>query len=116
MAGSPRTISAPITMTGNRGRATLPCYRSEPLDTAVEFVGHAVLRLHLAASEPDAALHVYLSEEEPDGTVRYVTEGYYARCTGSCRPARRIIGQAGHTTAVIAATPLRSSLVRRKRS
>jgi uncharacterized protein len=75
MAGSPRTISAPITMTGNRGRATLPCYRSEPLDTAVEFVGHAVLRLHLAASEPDAALHVYLSEEEPDGTVRYVTGG-----------------------------------------
>ena len=55
--------------------ATLPCYRSEPLDTAVELVGHAVLRLHLAASEPDAALHVYLSEEEPDGTVRYVTEG-----------------------------------------
>src|SRR5207248_9619250 len=27
------------------------------------------------SSEPDAALHVYLSEEEPDGTVRYVTEG-----------------------------------------
>jgi uncharacterized protein len=79
MAGSPRTISAPITMTGNRGRATLPCYRSEPLDTAVEFVGHAVLRLHLAASEPDAALHVYLSEEEPDGTVRYVTEGVITR-------------------------------------
>jgi hypothetical protein len=55
--------------------ATLPCYRSEPLDTAVELVGHAVLGLHLAVSEPDAALHVYLSEEEPDGTVRYVTEG-----------------------------------------
>jgi len=29
--------------------ATLPCYRSEPLDTAVDFVEHAVLRLHLAA-------------------------------------------------------------------
>jgi hypothetical protein len=55
--------------------ATLPCYRSEPLDTAVELVGHAVLSLHLAVSEPDAALHVYLSEEEPNGTVRYVTEG-----------------------------------------
>jgi putative CocE/NonD family hydrolase len=55
--------------------ATLPCYHSEPLDTAVELVGHAVLGLHLAVSEPDAALHVYLSEEEPDGTVRYVTEG-----------------------------------------
>jgi uncharacterized protein len=34
-----------------------------------------VLWLHLAASEPDAALHVYLSEEESDGTVHYVTEG-----------------------------------------
>jgi len=53
----------------------LPCYRSKPLDTAFELIGHAVLSLHLAASEPDAALHVYLSEEEPDGTVRYVTEG-----------------------------------------
>ena len=53
----------------------LPCYRSEPLDAEVELAGHAVLTLHLAASEPDAALHVYLSEEEPDGTVRYVTEG-----------------------------------------
>jgi uncharacterized protein len=31
--------------------------------------------LHLASSEPDAALHVFLSEEESDGTVRYVTEG-----------------------------------------
>ena len=41
----------------------------------IELAGHAVLTLHLAASEPDAALHVFLSEEEPDGTVRYVTEG-----------------------------------------
>jgi predicted acyl esterase len=31
--------------------------------------------LHLVASEPDAALHVFLSEEESDGSVRYVTEG-----------------------------------------
>ena len=55
--------------------ARVPCYRSEPLDTDVELAGHAVLTLRLAASEPDAALHVFLSEEEPDGTVRYVTEG-----------------------------------------
>jgi hypothetical protein len=33
------------------------------------------LTLSLAVSEPDAAFHVYLSEEEPDGTVRYVSEG-----------------------------------------
>jgi putative CocE/NonD family hydrolase len=55
--------------------AALPCWRSEPLDTAVELAGHAVLTLQLAVSEPDAALHVFLSEAEPDGTVRYVTEG-----------------------------------------
>ena len=34
-----------------------------------------MLTLFLACSEPDAAIHAYLSEEEPDGTVRYVTEG-----------------------------------------
>ena len=34
-----------------------------------------MLSLWIASSEPDAALHVYLSEEEPDGRVRYVTEG-----------------------------------------
>jgi uncharacterized protein len=55
--------------------AALPHYRSAPLDAAAEFAGHAVVTLSLAISEPDAALHVYLSEEEPDGTVRYVTEG-----------------------------------------
>src|ERR1051326_2529230 len=55
--------------------ATLPCYRSQPLEAPIELAGHAVVTLHLTASEPDAALHVFLSEEESDGTVRYVTEG-----------------------------------------
>ena len=55
--------------------ATLPCYRSQPLEAPIELAGHAVVTLHLAASEPDAALHVYLSEEESDGSVRYVTAG-----------------------------------------
>jgi putative CocE/NonD family hydrolase len=55
--------------------ATLLGYRSTPLDAAMELAGHAVLTLTLAVSEPDAALHVYLSEEEADGSVRYVTEG-----------------------------------------
>src|SRR5690348_13254817 len=55
--------------------ATLPCYRSQPLEASIELAGHAVVTLHLAASEPDAALHVFLSEEEADGSVRYVTEG-----------------------------------------
>jgi hypothetical protein len=55
--------------------AALLSYRSEPLDRAASLAGHAVATLALASSEPDAALHVYLSEEEPDGIVRYVTEG-----------------------------------------
>jgi putative CocE/NonD family hydrolase len=55
--------------------AQLLAYRSAPLDAHAELAGHAVLTLSLAASEPDAAFHVYLSEEEPDGAVRYVTEG-----------------------------------------
>jgi uncharacterized protein len=55
--------------------ATLLGYRSPALDTPTELAGHAVLTLSLTVSEPDAALHVYLSEEESDGRVRYVTEG-----------------------------------------
>ncbi|HEY5302382.1 MAG TPA: CocE/NonD family hydrolase [Acetobacteraceae bacterium] len=55
--------------------AALLRYRSAPLEAPAEVAGHAVLTLFLAASEPDAAIHAYLSEEEPDGTVRYVTEG-----------------------------------------
>jgi len=50
-------------------------YVSAPLPTDAEMAGHAVLDVRLSASEPDAALHAYLSEEEADGTLRYVTEG-----------------------------------------
>ena len=41
----------------------------------MELTGHGIADLWLASSEPDAAIFVYLSEVEPDGTVRYVTEG-----------------------------------------
>ena len=58
-----------------RREAELLCYRSAPLDTPAELAGHAVVTLMIAASEPDAALHLYLSEEEADGSVRHVTEG-----------------------------------------
>jgi len=50
-------------------------YTSAPLAQDVEVSGHVVVDLWLASSEGDAALHVYLSEIEPDGTARYVTEG-----------------------------------------
>ncbi|MGE0425892.1 MAG: CocE/NonD family hydrolase [Reyranellaceae bacterium] len=45
------------------------------LERDVEIAGHPVVSLWLASSEPDAAVFVYLSEIEADGTARYVTEG-----------------------------------------
>ena len=55
--------------------ARLPGWTSEPLTDALELTGHALAELMIASSEPDAAVFVYLSEIEADGTVRYVTEG-----------------------------------------
>ena len=55
--------------------ARLPSWTSAPLPEATEFTGHGVADLWLASNEPDAALFLYLSEVEADGTVRYVTEG-----------------------------------------
>lgn len=51
------------------------CYVSAPLDRPLEMSGHAVASLWVSSSEPDAALFVYLTEIEADGTARYVTEG-----------------------------------------
>ncbi len=45
------------------------------LDQDLEIAGHPVVSLWLSSSEPDAAVFVYLSEVEADGTSRYVTEG-----------------------------------------
>ncbi|MBX3502239.1 MAG: CocE/NonD family hydrolase [Alphaproteobacteria bacterium] len=45
------------------------------LERDLEIAGHPVASLWLASSEPDAAVFVYLSEIEADGTARYVTEG-----------------------------------------
>jgi hypothetical protein len=50
-------------------------FASAPLAQDATLAGHAVLTLRFASSEPDAAIHAYLSEVEADGTVRYVTEG-----------------------------------------
>ena len=58
--------------------------------TALELAGHTVLTLNLAASKPDAALARLPLEQEPDGTVRYVTEGYCAPYIASSRPTRRL--------------------------
>jgi predicted acyl esterase len=55
--------------------ARMLCYTSEPLVADAEVSGHVVVDLWLASSEGDAAVHVYLSEVDADGTVRYVSEG-----------------------------------------
>jgi uncharacterized protein len=55
--------------------ARLPSWTSAPLPDAMEFTGHGIADLWIESSEPDAALFLYVSEVEADGTVRYVTEG-----------------------------------------
>jgi putative CocE/NonD family hydrolase len=55
--------------------ATLLRYTSAPLAADAELTGHVTAELWLAANEPDAAIHVYLTEVEADGRERYVTEG-----------------------------------------
>jgi putative CocE/NonD family hydrolase len=55
--------------------ATLLRYTSPPLEADAELTGHVTAELWLASSEPDAAIHLYLTEVEADGRERYVTEG-----------------------------------------
>src|SRR5262249_28660566 len=55
--------------------AALLRYTSAPLEADAELTGHATADLWLAANEPDAAIHLYLTEVEADGRERYVTEG-----------------------------------------
>jgi uncharacterized protein len=55
--------------------AALKRYTSPPLEADAELTGHVTAELWLSSSEPDAAIHLYLSEVEADGRERYVTEG-----------------------------------------
>ena len=71
---------------------TMLRYSSAPLARDWEVSGHVVADLSIASSEPDAAVFVYLSEVEADGTVRYVTEGLLRalhRRESDCPPAHR---------------------------
>lgn len=55
--------------------AQLLSYTSDPLPADAEFTGHAIADLWIASSEPDAAIHAFVSEVTADGSVVYVTEG-----------------------------------------
>jgi hypothetical protein len=88
--------------------ARMLCYTSEPFAADHELAGHPVATLHLSASEPDAALHVYLEDIAPDGTSRYVTEGMLRALHRKERPApphHKVIGPY-HSYARADAAPL----------
>lgn len=50
-------------------------FRSAPLNDSLCIDGHIRVRLPLYFDNADPQVFVYVDEEEPDGTVRYVTEG-----------------------------------------
>jgi putative CocE/NonD family hydrolase len=53
----------------------LRTYTSAPLATALCITGEAIVHLHITCSRNDAAFIVYLEHLDPDGRVRYLTEG-----------------------------------------
>jgi putative CocE/NonD family hydrolase len=69
--------------------AKLPSFTTAPIDKPLEIAGHPVVSLWLASSEPDAAVFIYLSEIEADGTSRYVTEGVLRAIHRAEAPAPR---------------------------
>lgn len=60
---------------GRSDISRMMAFESAPLPAAVNMVGHAIVTLQFASSERDAAIHVYLTEIEADGSERHVTEG-----------------------------------------
>jgi hypothetical protein len=50
-------------------------YTSEPLEQAVEIVGHPLVHLWIQCPAADVDLFAYLEDVEPQGRSTYVTEG-----------------------------------------
>ena len=50
-------------------------YTTEPLEADVEVTGTVEIDLHVASTHADGAFFAYLEIVDPDGTVRYITEG-----------------------------------------
>lgn len=50
-------------------------YDSLPLETDIEITGHPVVHLYLRSSATDGQLFVYLETIDPDGRVRWLTDG-----------------------------------------
>jgi len=50
-------------------------YTSTPLQNDTEITGNVVLNLMLSSTHEDGAIHAYLEDVAPDGSVSYLTEG-----------------------------------------
>lgn len=55
--------------------AAMRSFRTEPLSAEQIIAGHVELDLWVEADKKDFVVFAYLSEEQADGTVRYITEG-----------------------------------------
>jgi putative CocE/NonD family hydrolase len=67
-------------------------FTGAPLERDTELTGHAVVQLHVATSERDASLFVYLSEVDASGKSWFITEGQLRllhRETAPCPPGYR---------------------------
>jgi putative CocE/NonD family hydrolase len=54
---------------------SLPDFSTPPLTEDIEITGHPVVHLYVKSNMPDGAFFVYLQDVDPQGNVRYVTEG-----------------------------------------
>ena len=52
-------------------------YTAAPLDTDLEITGSPVLKLEMASTATDGAIHAYLEDVAPDGRVTYLDEGVF---------------------------------------
>ncbi|WP_370374912.1 CocE/NonD family hydrolase [Candidatus Chloroploca sp. Khr17] len=50
-------------------------YTSAPLTQDLEVTGYPIVTLHVTSTEDDGAFFVYLEDIDPQGVVRYITEG-----------------------------------------
>lgn len=60
---------------------------SDPLKEELAIAGHPIARLFLSSDQTDACVFVYLEDIEPDGRVRYVTEGMLRALNRDLSPA-----------------------------
>ncbi|MCL4158696.1 UNVERIFIED_CONTAM: hypothetical protein GTU68_030957, partial [Idotea baltica] len=51
------------------------CYTSATLSENIEISGHPLIKLFVQSTAEDGSFHVYLEDVEPNGKIRYVTEG-----------------------------------------